>query len=164
MLLLGLTLLKMKKIHQTLWEKDPFKILVNFFTCMQLSPLFHPILLKRSQISCIINRHQPDWKWRKSIKHYGHKNHFKLVNLSSLTRLSPHFLSNSFETCTNCLYHQHLPYWKWRKSVKWFWKKRHLKFWTFLLYIHVDNPVIYNLGDVDSNPGGSKIRIFHFNY
>ena len=45
----------MKKICQTLWERDPFKILVIFFSCLRDEVhTFYPIFLKLAQISCII--------------------------------------------------------------------------------------------------------------
>ena len=45
----------MKKICQTWWEKDPFKIFVNCHLHNKVF-FFYPILLKLSQIVCIILR------------------------------------------------------------------------------------------------------------
>ena len=46
----------MTKFHRILWEKDPFKILVNFLLVYAIKTTFYPILLKLAQIVCIIVR------------------------------------------------------------------------------------------------------------
>ena len=44
----------MKKIRRILWEKGPFKFLVNFSCVTRLSPSLRPILLNHAKISCVV--------------------------------------------------------------------------------------------------------------
>ena len=101
-------------------------------TFTRLSQYFQPDSFEICTECLYHHRHHLYWKWRKIVKYYGNRSHFKFWLFLIVYAIKSIFLFNSFETCTDCLYHhRHQPCWNRRNSIEHYGKRNHFKFWLF---------------------------------